>query len=269
MSSKVSYVEDSNGNKFTIKQYNRIISLVPSITDLLFSFGLENSIIGVTKYCTSPENARSLPRKVLGGTKNPQIAEIIELKPDLVLMNQEENQLKHYNILLESNIPVFVTYPRTVLDALAMMKDLKKLFKVESVQELDFLETKISRINEEISKRKIKRKVFCPIWKKPWMSFNQDTFVSNMIEFCGGENVVRDYSERYPVINLAGIKKMDIDLVLLPDEPYSFSQTDKEELLNFFGQSMQIELIDGTFHWYCLKMNSSLDKLLSIINVKS
>ena len=85
-------VIDFAGNLFPVKNYSRIISLVPSLTDLLFSFGLEKSIIGVTKYCVYPPRAQESPRKIVGGTKNPNIQQILALNPDIVLVKQEENQ---------------------------------------------------------------------------------------------------------------------------------------------------------------------------------
>ena len=111
------FIKDYAGNLFPCRSYSKIISLVPSLTDLLFSFGLKQSIIGVTKYCTFPQHARDEPRQIIGGTKNPDIENIIKLKPDLVLMNQEENQKKHYDLLVNYGIPVFLSFPRTIFEA--------------------------------------------------------------------------------------------------------------------------------------------------------
>ena len=91
MTTQIPLIYDYLGNPFSIKRYNRIVSLVPSLTELLFSFGLERSIIGVTKYCTFPTHARDEPRIIVGGTKNPDLEAIKSLHPDLILMNQEEN----------------------------------------------------------------------------------------------------------------------------------------------------------------------------------
>ncbi len=259
------YVSDYKGNNFPITSYKRIISLVPSLTDLLFSFGLETSIVGVTKYCTFPAHAMDKPREIVGGTKNPDIKKIISLKPDIVLMNEEENQLKHYDRLIEAGIQTFVTFPRNVPEALSMFHDLQKLFCIGNVPELDQLEELVQEISSQINHITMRKRIFCPIWKKPWMSFNNDTFASGMIEFCGGENITGPDSERYPEISLEEIIKANPDIILLPDEPYHFTEADKQELLRIFSpQHPIIKLVSGTFHWYSFIMIQSLQTLRKI-----
>ena len=194
MNSSNSFVTDYVGNIFKVSTYSRIVSLVPSITDLLFSFGLADCIVGVTKYCTHPVYARDSPRTIVGGTKNPDIQSIIDLKPDIVLINQEENQLKHYNLLKELGLSVFVTFPKTVSEAISLFYDLKKLFSIGVLQEFDELEQVLGKTSQLTEKLLVRKKVFCPIWKNPWMSINNDTFVSSIIEFCGGKNLTANYS---------------------------------------------------------------------------
>jgi ABC-type Fe3+-hydroxamate transport system substrate-binding protein len=254
---------DSIGNKFSKGNYTRIISLVPSLTDLLFSFGLEESIIGVTKYCIFPPQAQSQPRTIVGGTKNPNINLIKSLNPDLILLNKEENQLKHFNQLID--YPVFVTYPKTTSEALKLFHDLKELFQIERVPELDKLNDLIQNIQFKV-KLLPKKKVFCPIWKNPWISFNHDTFASSMIDLCGGENILNYEIDRYPKISLEKILKLEPEIILLPDEPYKFELSDKLELLELgISKPFSVHLIPGTFHWYSFKMIESIVNLEKVL----
>ena len=266
MTNQLNSVKDYTGNDYPIKKYSRIISLVPSLTDLLFSFGLENSIVGVTKYCVLPPRAKDSPRIEVGGTKNPNIQNIISLHPDLVLVNQEENQLKHYQALIDAHIPVFVTFPKSVNDAVSLFYDLKILFSINLVPQLAELEKTLEMVQEKTKSIKRKKKVFCPIWKKPWMSFNKETFASSMIDICGGENIFNGCTERYPEISVKEILEKEPDIILLPDEPYKFQKDDKDELQDLFqNKNIKIELIHGTFHWYSFIMIRSLNELVNII----
>ena len=262
---------DYLGNQFPIKQYTRIISLVPSLTELLFSFKLENSIIGVTKYCTFPSHARDKPRTIIGGTKNLNIQEIFDLKPDIVLINQEENQIKHYTQLVTLKIPVFVTFPKNVNEALKLFHDLHTLFLVQSLEDLTKLDQLAKYIANKVSFMPLinRKKVFCPIWKDPWMVFNSDTYASSIIEFCGGVNVFANNHNRYPKIDLGTIIESEPDIILLPDEPYHFGESDKQELLKIFTTTNNIPniiLISGTFHWYSVNMmKQALDTLNKLL----
>ena len=266
MVSKISFIQDYQGNSLPVKNYRRIVSLVPSLTDLLFSFGLENAIVGVTKYCVSPPQAMQKPRTIVGGTKNPNIKTILELKPDIVLINQEENQLKHFKALQENDIPVFITFPKTVDEAVSLFYDLQKLFQISKSEQFEELKIILSKIKEKTLTLQKKKKVFCLIWKKPWISINEDTFASSMIEYCGGQNLTSNYLERYPKIDLGTIIDLNPDVILLPDEPYKFQEEDKKELKDFFKEtSLKIEIIDGTFHWYSFKMIQSISNLSRIL----
>lgn len=266
MNPKTSFIQDYQGNNFASNKYKRIISLVPSLTDLLFSFGLEDAIVGVTKYCVSPPQAMEKPRTIIGGTKNPNIQTILDLEPDIVLINQEENQLKHFKALQENQIPVFVTFPKTVEEAVLLFSDLQKLFQIKHSEQFEELKKTLSSIKEETLKLKEKKKVFCPVWKNPWISINKDTFASSIIEYCGGENITSNYSERYPKIEVKSLIELKPDVILLPDEPYNFQEEDKLELKNLFQKNTpKIEIIDGTFHWYSFKMIQSIINLSKIM----
>ena len=264
------FISDYQNNFFPSKHYKRVVSLVPSLTDVLFSFGLDEAIIGVTKYCTYPVYAQDLPRIVVGGTKNPNIKQIIDLNPDIVLVNQEENQLKHYSMLKDAHIPVFVTFPKSVPEALKLFDDLRILFAISKHDGLDRLNQLANEIQQKVSlfKAKSENRIFCPIWKKPWMSINGSTFASSMIEFCGGINIFKDLKDRYPEISIEEVIEKKPNLILLPNEPYNFTEQDKEELHHLLSPKTPIiKLIDGTFHWYSIdRMLHALPVLFNICN---
>jgi ABC-type Fe3+-hydroxamate transport system substrate-binding protein len=262
-------ISDYIGNSFECKPYTRIISLVPSITELLFDLGLETSIVGVTKYCVSPENAKYPPRVIVGGTKNPDIEIIEKLNPDLVIINKEENRLRHYSQLQDRNILVYVTYPRTVQQAIQMIDDFIQLFAISS-NDIKNKSKELHELYDAIQTKTVRdldrKKVFCAIWKDPWMTINSDTFISSLIEFCGGTNVFAKVPDRYPKVSLEEIIEHFPDVILLPDEPYNFTQKDKEELSSIPQLSnTRIELVDGTFHWYSFRILKTLPMLTTLV----
>ena len=166
-----------------------------------------------------------------------------------------------------------MTFPRTVDEAVTLFYDLKKLFSIPDLPEFEKLEQTLSEVSESVQNLNIRKRVFCPIWKNPWMSFNSDTFASSMIRFCGGENITDRLSERYPEISIDQIILAKPDIILLPDEPYRFQKKDKEDLerllTQFSLQKVQIELLKGTFHWYSSSiMIHSLKELFKIISKK-
>ena len=122
------------------------------------------------------------------------------------------------------------------------------------------INTKVDKLKKE--KRK---KIFCPIWKDPWMSINSDTFISDIIDFCGGYNVFSNKAERYPKITLDEIINTEPDIILLPDEPYRFTYEHVEELKSIpkFNK-VTIQLIEGTFHWHSFRMINSIRRLFSL-----
>lgn len=263
---------DYTGNSFRLGSYTRIVSLVPSITELLFDLGLEESIVGVTNYCVNPANARDSPRVVVGGTKNPDVEIIESLKPDLVIINKEENRVRHYSMLLERNISVFVTYPRTLHEALTMIEQFIKLFCVDfrpALTKLAKLHALVKKIVEQTATITIKKRVFCPIWKNPWMSINSDTFISNLIETCGGYNVFSNASDRYPKITMEAIKELKPEIIILPTEPFKFTESHIKELQSHPEfKTSKIIILDGKFHWYSFSLNQTLPKLFFIMTGK-
>ncbi|MHA1983629.1 MAG: helical backbone metal receptor [Candidatus Hodarchaeales archaeon] len=256
----------------------RVVSLVPSITETLFAFELEELVIGVTDYCIFPKKAQKLPRKICGGTKNPDIDLISSLKPDLVIANKEENREKHIQKLLSSNIPVWVTYPLTINDSVVLLEHLVEVFGLEKNEKVtDFIHTlkiKIKSVLTDISDKKLlSNKVFCPIWKNPWMSINKRTYIHDMLTILGLQNITSEMeTSRYPEVNLHQIiTETKPDIILLPTEPYEFSENDILAIKKEY-RSLKIEvpkkivIVDGTYlSWYGVRTFTALNVLYDLI----
>jgi ABC-type Fe3+-hydroxamate transport system substrate-binding protein len=205
-------------------QPQRIVCLVPSITETLFAIGAGERVIGVTKYCTyPPEQIAKLPK--LGGTKDPQREEILRLAPDLLILNDEENRKEDFSWFVEQGLPVYVTSPRTVAEGITMIEKLGALLGCQAQSDpmaRSMRATYDQLIAEGATRPRLR--VFCPIWRKPWMTFNHDTYSDDMLWTCGGENIFREKSERYFSLTLEEVEALNPQVVLLPSEPYPFEQ---------------------------------------------
>jgi ABC-type hemin transport system substrate-binding protein len=201
----------------------RIVCLVPSITETLFALGLGDAVVGVTDYCTHPPDDVARVVKV-GGTKDPHIENIVQLAPDLVIVNDGENRREDFAALTGRGLSVYVTAPRTVADGIAMIERLGPVLgcQTASGQMGEKLHAIYDRVVAEASRLPPLR-VFCPIWRKPWMTFNADTYADDMLWRCGAENVARTKSERYCSTTLEEIAELAPEIILLPSEPYPFT----------------------------------------------
>lgn len=255
-----------------------VISLVPSVTETLFDLNLGGRLIAVTDYCVHPaEKVAYLPK--IGGTKNPDVRRIIELKPELVIANQEENRQEDVEALQAAGIAVWVTFPKTVRDAINLMWNIMHLFNEQSMKPrvsliertLDWLEG-IANAREH---QDAQCKVFAPIWYDPLMTFNADTFAHDLLRVCGGQNVFAERERhyplkadlgqaeayapedpriagrdtRYPRVSLEEVVVAQPDVVLLPSEPFHFT----EQHIPIFAaldipaaHKQQITLVDGS-----------------------
>ena len=195
----------------------RVVSLVPSLTETLFDLGAGGAVAGITDFCIFPAGL-ALPR--VGGTKNPRVAEIRALAPDLVYMNLEENLRRHADEI-ESFAPVFVTEPKSVDDVAELIATLASIHAKDA-----------SALLRELDAARFTAKPFTfavPIWKSPWMWCGGDTYVSALVESIGGRNVLRD-RERYPSMSVQEVLALEPDVVFLPDEPYAFTTNDAKSI---------------------------------------
>src|SRR5207249_9694786 len=214
---------DASGVAVTLRAPpRRIVSLIPSITETLFAFDLGEAVIGCTVYCTQPPEGVAAKTRI-GGEKNPKLDLIRELAPDLVLANVEENLREHVETLRGWGIPVYVTYPHTVADGICLVRDLGKL--VGQGERAGRLAGELAATREAVRKSGAdtpRRRVFYPIWRRPWMTVNRDTYAHDMLAECGGINVFGGHERRYPEVTLDEVARAAPEVILLPDEPYRF-----------------------------------------------
>ena len=201
----------------------RIVSLVPSITETLFALGAGASVVGVTRFCTHPPEQVAGLTKV-GGTKDPDLEAILRLRPDVVILNEEENRREDFVWLEEHGLCVYVTAPRTVRDGIDMIERLGWLTgRSEDGRALArALRQQADQLAGDLE-RQPRVRVFCPIWRKPWMSFNAQTYSDDMLWTCGGENIFRTRAERYCTVGLDEAAAANPQVVVLPSEPYPFA----------------------------------------------
>src|SRR5258708_6127586 len=233
----------------------RIVSLVPSWTGPLFRLGFNYEIVGVTKFCGEPAEAVASIAKV-GGTKNPDVRAIMKLEPELVIANAEENRREDIERLRAGGIPVFTTYPRTVPGAVESILRMGRVLGRESGAAALAKEITLSVSGIEAALgvwSKLRLRVFCPIWKNPWMSFNADTYAHDVLRMLGYNNIYASAGERYPVVTLEEAIERRPDIVILPDEPYSFDESDVVEVKGSLPPALGRRglIVSGRdLHWY-------------------
>ena len=235
--------KDQMNNTIRLDKYpSRIISLVPSQTELLFDLGLDAEIVGITRYCIYPHHKTDKPVKI-GGTKEFQFEAIYKLQPDLIIGNKEENYPEGV-WKLQEKYPVWMSDIATLEDALLMIWGIGEL--VNKAKNARQIISEI-RINIDNLKNYPLIKVVYFIWKDPYMVAGGNTFITNMLHKCGLINIFNK-TVSYPKINLDQIT--DAELILLSSEPYPFNQND----LGFFRKKfpdLPVLLVDGTmFSWY-------------------
>jgi ABC-type Fe3+-hydroxamate transport system substrate-binding protein len=244
----------------------RIVCLIPSITETLCELGLADALVGVTAYCVEPRAVvRGKPR--VGGEKNPDLAAIRALAPDLVVANIEENVREHVETLRAWGIPVWVTYPRTVAQGLAMIRELGELTGTGDRAQalLAELEPLHARVREATARRRPVR-VFYPIWREPWMTIGPDTYVHDLLAVCGAANVFGDATARYPTITLDEMAARRPDVIVLPDEPFRFRRAHLADLAPYADvpavRAGRVHLMDGkVFCWYGPRVGEALRTL--------
>ncbi len=199
-------------------QPRRVVSLVPSLTESVAATAAE-LLVGVTDWCSHPEQ---LAAARVGGTKNPRVEEVIALRPDVVLVNEEENRADDIKALRSAGARVWVTDYETVPAALAGLVEMLEMLGLGRPQWLGDAE---DAWREPWHGERCTALV--PIWRRPWMALGRDTFAGDVLDRIGVDHVLRSASDRYPRIDLDSLPPYDV--VVLPDEPYAFSATDGPE----------------------------------------
>lgn len=274
-----------------------LVSLVPSVTESLFDLRLNDCLVGRTDYCVYPTGQVDSVEAV-GGTKNPDVNRIIELAPELVIANYEENRREDVEALQAAGIPVWVTFPKTIQDVFNLLWNIMYLFDVtEMVPRIRLIEKAydwvqgIALQNEESAP-----KVFVPIWDEPLMTINADTYIHDVVRVCGGQNIFADrrreyplkadlgesepYADdgervqgrdrRYPRVSIQEVEAQQPDVILLPSEPFQFT---KAHLPMFqaldvpAAKNNRIHLVDGThLSWHGTRVAYALNELPDLIN---
>lgn len=223
----------------------RIVSLVPSQTELLYALGLEQEVVGLTKFCVHPEHWRK-QKKVVGGTKTLHPDRIRALQPDLIIGNKEENEKTSIEVLA-GEFPVWMSDIFTLEDSLQMMHRVGALTNREA--EAEKLTASILRNFGELPRLPIAKRALYLIWRKPWMAAGANTFIHHMLELCGFTNAVAEQS-RYPELSEEAMQVLDPEVVLLSSEPYPFKEKHLAELQALLPKA-KLLLVDGElFSWY-------------------
>jgi ABC-type Fe3+-hydroxamate transport system substrate-binding protein len=289
-----------NELKFTSAP-SRVVSLVPSVTESLFDLGLGQSLVGVTDYCVHPaEFVAGLPK--VGGTKNPNLQLIKAALPDLIIANQEENRKEDIEALEAEGFKVWLTFPCTVREAIDVLWAIVRLFRVPQMgQRLSVLETSYEWSNGA-AENMPPVKVFCPIWREPaqrgeaapqwWMTINRETYVHDLLRVCGAENVFAERDRlyplaadlgqapameaaperdtRYPRVTMAEVIEHAPEIILLPSEPYPFTEADLAAFEAFpeipAVQNKRVHLVDGSLlTWHGTRLALALAELPALV----
>ncbi|HEU5289213.1 MAG TPA: helical backbone metal receptor [Cyclobacteriaceae bacterium] len=236
---------DQLGHQITLPfPPQRIISLVPSQTELLADLGLDQTIVGITKFCVHPQSWQKA-KTIVGGTKKFRFDVIESLRPDLILGNKEENYLEGIEEL-RSKFPIWMSDIVTLKDAFSMIDQIGELTgtSVRAVQLLNQIQESFSAIEKLPSLQTLYL-----IWQNPWMGAAPGTFIHELMTVAGLQNCL-SYHTRYPELDEEEIKSLNPELILLSSEPYPFVRKHMNEMSKLFPKA-KIVMVDGEmFSWY-------------------
>jgi len=239
----------------------RIVSLCPSLTELVFDLGRGGDLVGVTDYCVHPADGVASIEKV-GGTKTPEIDRIAELAPDLVLLNEEENRLEDAEALAQAGIRCHASFPRDVAGTAAMVRSIgTAIGRREPAESIARdIEARAERVRRDVAGKPEVSFAYL-IWRKPWMSVNRDTFAHALLALPGGRNVFADRGDRYPRFETADLSRAAPQLVLLGTEPFPFGEEHIDELALATGlPARRFRIVDGEYlSWYGSRTPAGID----------
>jgi ABC-type Fe3+-hydroxamate transport system substrate-binding protein len=225
----------------------RVVSLLPSVTETLRAWGADP--VACTRFCEQPD----LPH--VGGTKDPDIAAIVALRPDLVVVDEEENRREDADALAAAGLEVLVTAVRSVADVAPTLDRLAAAVSVVLAAG--------SGDPAPESPAETGLRAFVPIWRRPWMTINGDTYGSSLLEAVGVVNVYADDADRYPTIaDLDDVRRRRPDRVLAPSEPYPFAERHRAELESVAPATF----VDGQdLFWWGVRTPAAIERLRSSI----
>lgn len=250
---------DQMGRKVTVPSPpTRIISLVPSQTELLFDLGLEKSIVGITQFCTEPTD-RTKNKPKVGGTKYIKPEHIADLKPDLIIGNKEEND-RDSILRLEKHYPVWMSDIYTTKDTSNMISTLAHLTNTQRIAKPILF--RIAELTEQIQElpHPLQPAAYL-IWKNPWMAAGGKTFIHHMLDLAGFKNVWGE-THRYPEFTLKQLAAINPAWVLLSSEPYHFRGSDQQAIQQILPEA-KVLAVDGTLYsWYGSRIVKGLEEAL-------
>lgn len=245
----------------------RLISLCPSLTELVFDLGRGDDLVGRTKFCVHPAGrVEHVPS--MGGTKNPKIDRIVAARPDLVLLNSEENRREDAEALAAAGVRCHVSFPRDAAETAAMVRDIGRALDRDDAAEriATEIEARSRRVRDAARRRPAVRWAYL-IWRDPYMAVNDDTFVHALLAQAGGENVFAGNPTRYPSITPAELAAADPELVLLSSEPFPFKPSHADELATLTGLPRErFVLVDGELlSWHGSRTPAGVDYAESVL----
>jgi len=239
----------------------RIVSLCPSLTELVFDLGLADELVGRTKFCVHPAGRVERIEKV-GGTKNPKIERITELAPDLVLLNEEENRIEDAEALEAAGLRCHTSMPISVADTAEMVRSIgRAVDRAEAAEAIAVdIESRAARVRNAAEGRTTATYAYL-IWREPIMTVNDDTFVAALLALAGGVNVFGGAEERYPTITAEELAAANPNGVLLSTEPFPFDEKYRDELVEATGLPVErFQIVDGELlSWHGSRTPAGID----------
>lgn len=257
------YVDQLNREVVLMEPPKKIVSLVPSQTELLYDLGLRNEVTGITKFCIHPDEWFRTKTRI-GGTKKINFEKIDVLNPDLVIGNKEENDQGQVETLMKK-YPVWMSDIKNLEDALVMIRSVGTI--VDRKKEASELSEHIQRQFNDLASERVNIKpltVAYLIWNKPIITVGGDTFIHDMLLKCGFQNAFAD-TMRYPEITMEDLSSRHPDLIFLSSEPYPFREKHLEEFASLLPLSKPL-LTDGEFFsWYGSRLVKAVDYFRTLI----
>jgi ABC-type Fe3+-hydroxamate transport system substrate-binding protein len=216
----------------------RVVSLVPSVTETLRAW--DRDPIACTRFCEQPDLTH------VGGTKDPDIAAIVAMGPDIVVVEEEENRIEDHDALVAAGVEVLALHVTGLDDVGPQMSRLSELLDVDWSPPV---------LGGSVAPR---LKAFVPVWRRPFMTFNSATYGASLLAHLGVENVFGDHADTYPMVEKGDIEAAEPQVVLAPSEPYPFTERHSDEL----GQFAPVEFVDGQdLFWWGTRTEAALGRL--------
>ena len=216
----------------------RVVSLVPSVTETLRAW--DRDPIACTRFCEQPDLTH------VGGTKDPDIAAIVAMGPDIVVVEEEENRIEDHDALVAAGVEVLALHVTGLDDVGPQMSRLSELLDVDWSPPV---------LGGSVAPR---LKAFVPVWRRPFMTFNSATYGASLLAHLGVENVFGDHADTYPMVEKGDIEAAEPQVVLAPSEPYPFTERHSDEL----GQFAPVEFVDGQdLFWWGVRTEAAVGRL--------